>query len=235
MADLASPSRRSVVRGAAWSMPVIAVAANAPAFAASPCQNKTQLLPVTWASTATLTSRSGTAANGTTVNVTAAYTRSGLTPGSLGTGNLGVQQSGASFSIVNNTPALLAGDASANFQTVTLTFSVPVFGLTFSIDDIDRGTGYWDWVSLNTTPAELPTPTYSAGTTITGAGTDSNGWRTTVTSGGDNLATQTVTATYANGLIGVSQLRLKFWSPVNTATSTSHVLRLRQMSFRTCA
>ncbi len=31
------PSRRSVVRGAAWSVPVISVAATAPAFAASPC------------------------------------------------------------------------------------------------------------------------------------------------------------------------------------------------------
>lgn len=235
MTDLASPSRRSVVRGAAWSVPVIAVAANAPAFAASPCQNKTALLPVTWGSTSTVTSRSGSATNGTTVSVTAAYTQSGLTPGSLGSGNLGVQQSGASFSIVNNTPALLTGDASTNFQTVTFNFSVPVFELTFSIDDIDRGTGYWDYVSLNTTPAELPTPTYSTGTTITGAGTDSNAWRTSAATGGDNLATQAVTATYANGLIGISQLRLKFWSPVNAATSTSHVLRLRQMSFRTCA
>lgn len=235
MTDLASPSRRSVVRGAAWSVPVIAVAANAPAFAASPCQNKTALLPVTWASTSTQTSRSGTATNGTTVNVSAAYTPSGLTPGSLGAGNLGVQQTGASFSIVNNTPTGLS-DPSSNFQTVTFNFSVPVFGLTFSIDDIDRGSGYWDYVSLNTTPAELPTPTYSTGTTITGAGTDSNAWRTTATSGGDNLATQTVTATYANGLIGITQLRLKFWTTVNPAlTPTAHVLRLRQMSFRTCA
>lgn len=235
MPDLASPSRRSVVRGAAWSVPVIAVAAQAPAFAASPCQNKTALLPVTWASASTLTSRSGAATDGTTVNVTAAYTPSGLAPGSLGSGNLSQQQSGASFAIVNNTPAGLA-DASSNFQTVTFNFSVPVFELTFSIDDIDRGSGYWDWVSLNTTPAEQPTPAYSAGTTITGAGTDSNGWRTASTGGGDNLATQAVTARYANGLVGISQLRLKFWSTVSPAlSSTTHLLRLRQMSFRTCA
>ena len=37
MAEHVSPSRRSVVRGAAWSVPVVAVAATAPAFAASPC------------------------------------------------------------------------------------------------------------------------------------------------------------------------------------------------------
>ena len=33
------PTRRSVVRGAAWSMPVVAVAATAPAYAASTCAN----------------------------------------------------------------------------------------------------------------------------------------------------------------------------------------------------
>src|SRR6478672_464529 len=37
MGDMVNPSRRTVVRGAAWSVPVVAVAATAPAFAASPC------------------------------------------------------------------------------------------------------------------------------------------------------------------------------------------------------
>lgn len=238
MPDLASPSRRTVVRGAAWSVPVVAVATAAPAFAASPCTAKTALLPVTWSATSTTTSQTGTTTTGATVSVAAAYTRAGLSPGSLGSGNLGAQTASStrdSFAIVNNTPALLTGDPSTNFQTVTFTFSEPVFGLTFSIDDIDRGTGYWDWVSLASSPGEIPGATFSAGTTIIGGGTDANGWRTSATSGGDNLATQTVTATYANGLVGITQLRLKFWSTVNNATSTAHLLRLRQMSFRTCA
>ncbi|GAA5108220.1 hypothetical protein GCM10023339_07020 [Alloalcanivorax gelatiniphagus] len=239
MAELASPTRRSLVRGAAWSVPVIAVATAAPAFAASPCANKTALQPVTWATTTTGTSQTGTTTSGTTVNATAAYTRSGLTPGSIGSGNLTAQTATTardSFSIVNNSPIALTSDAAAaNFQTVTFNFTVPVFGLTFSIDDIDRGSGYWDWVSLNATPAETPVPAYGTGTTITGAGTDTSGWRTTATGGGDNLASQSVTATYADGLFGITQVRLRFWSPVAAATSTAHVLRLRQMSFRTCA
>lgn len=238
MSDHASPTRRTLVRGAAWSMPVIAIASTAPAYAASPCASKTAVLPVTWAATATTTSQTGTTSNGTTVNVTAAYTPSGLTPGSLGASNMTAQSASAtrdSFAIVNNTPALLTGDPSTNFQTVTFSFTRPVFGLTFSIDDIDRGTGYWDWVSVSATPAESPTATYGTGTTITGAGTDANGWRTTATTGGDNLASQTVTVGYANGLFGITQMRLRFWSTVNTATSTTHLLRLRQMSFRTCA
>jgi hypothetical protein len=232
---MANPSRRTVVRGAAWSVPVIAVAANAPAFAASPCVNKSALLPVTWSATSTTTSQTGTTTNGTTVNVGAAYTQSGLTPGSIGSGNLSAQTVGAtrdSFGIVNNSPALLSGDPSANFQTVTFTFTQPVFGLTFSIDDIDRGTGYWDYVSLAATPTEAPSA--ALGSAITGGGTDANGWRTTSSSGGDNLASQTVTVTYANGLVGITQVRLRFWSTVNTATSATHLLRLRQMSFRTC-
>lgn len=235
--EVTSHSRRTVVRGAAWSVPVIAVATAAPAFAASPCATKTALMPVTWAASTGTTRQTGTAANGTTVNVTAAYTASGLTPGSLGTGNMSPQSAARasdSFAIVNNTPAAL-GDPSTNFQTVTFAFTQPVFGLTFSIDDIDRGSGYWDHVSIASTPAETPGATFGSGSTITGAGVDGNAWRTTSTGGGDNLASQSVTVTYADGLVGISQLRLKFWSTVNGLTSTTHLLRLRQMSFRTCA
>lgn len=36
MADVGRPSRRTVVRGAAWTVPVVSIAATAPAFAASP-------------------------------------------------------------------------------------------------------------------------------------------------------------------------------------------------------
>lgn len=36
MADVVRPSRRTVVRGAAWTVPAVAVATTAPAFAASP-------------------------------------------------------------------------------------------------------------------------------------------------------------------------------------------------------
>ena len=35
------PSRRTVTRAAAWTVPVIAVAATAPAYAASPCDPET--------------------------------------------------------------------------------------------------------------------------------------------------------------------------------------------------
>ncbi|MCF6376299.1 hypothetical protein L2K70_01635 [Nocardioides KLBMP 9356] len=231
-------TRRTVVRGAAWTVPAVAAAVSAPAYAASPCPNKTALLPVTWSGTSTPTSQVGTATNGATVTVSAAYTQAGLAPGSLGSGNLSAQTATSvrdSFAIVNNSPATLVSDPATNFQTVTFTFVQPVYGLTFSIDDIDRGTGYWDYVSLTATPTETPSGSYGSPTSITGAGTDANPWRTTSTSGGDNLPSQSVTVTYANGAVGITQVRLKFWSTVQTSTSATHLLRLRQMSFRTCA
>jgi hypothetical protein len=140
-----------------------------------------------------------------------------------------------SFAVVNNSPTALALDASANYQTVTFRFTRPVFGLTFTIDDIDRGTGYWDAVGLVASPAETPTPTYGGTTTITGGGTIQNPWQTTAATGGDNLASQSVKVAYANGLVGISSLTLRFWSTVLPATSAVHLLRVGQMSFRTCA
>jgi len=231
-------TRRTVVRGAAWTLPVVAAATTAPAYAASACANRTALLPVTWSATSTTTSQTGTTTTGATVTVSAAYTQAGAAPGSLGTNNLSAQTAASardSFAIVNNSPATLLGDPATNFQTVTFTFLQPVYGLTFSIDDIDRGTGYWDYVSVTATPTQTPSAGYGNPTTITGAGTDGNAWRTTATTGGDNLASQSVAVTYANGAVAITQVRLKFWSTTQTATSAVHLLRLRQMSFRTCA
>jgi hypothetical protein len=45
-----APSRRAVMRTAAWSVPVISVAATAPAFAASPQSTVTWGTPVKWGS-----------------------------------------------------------------------------------------------------------------------------------------------------------------------------------------
>ena len=43
-------TRRTLVRGAAWSVPVVAVAATAPAFAASPCSDRYSYL-LNWGAT----------------------------------------------------------------------------------------------------------------------------------------------------------------------------------------
>ncbi len=136
------------------------------------------------------------------------------------------------ISLVNNSPTMMAGDGNANYQTANLVFTRPVYGLTFLIDDIDRATGsYWDQVALSATPVE--TPASSLGTAITGAGTVASPWRTTGGQG-DNAAGQTVQVTYADGFVGMTSLAIRFWSPTLPMGSAAHVVRIRQMQFRTC-
>lgn len=235
MSDVSTPSRRSVVRGAAWSVPVVAVAATAPAYAASPCMNKTALQPVTWSSSPTRTNQAGTTSSGTTVNVTGTYTGTLLGAGSLAAQNMSpgsVAATRDSFHLVNNSPTSLSLNPSGNYQTVTLSFTREVYGLTFTIDDIDRASGsYHDHVFLAGAPE---TPSVTLGSAVTGAGTQANPWRTT---GGnaDNSPTQSVVVTYPNGMVPMTSLTLRFYSTLAPLVPAQHVIRIRQMSLRTCA
>lgn len=232
----ADPVRRALVRGAAWSVPVVAMATAAPVFAASLC-TKTALLPVTWSPTYKTTTQTGSTTAGVNVNVSASYTSTVLGPGSINASNMAtsnVATTRDAFTLVSNGPSVSL-DPNANYQTVSFVFTRPVFELTFFIDDIDRGTGYWDYVGLAATPIE--TPGAVLGAQVTGGGTiDANAWRTTSTGGGDNAAGQTVKVTYGNGAIGMTSLTLRFWSPIaGGLSSRTHLVRIRQMQFRTCA
>ncbi len=234
MAEHVSPSRRSVVRGAAWSVPVVAVAATAPAFAASPCTNRTALLPVSWSSSYSTTRQTGSIAGTPIVNVSAGYSSTLLGPGSLNSQNLtpaSVAATRDSISLVNNSPTTLSLSPESNFQTVTFSFTQDVYGLTFSIDDIDRASNYYDHVFLAGAPEA---PAVAQGSAVTGAGTADSPWRTTASSG-DNATNQTVSVTYPNGLVPISSLTLRFYSTLGPLASAQHVVRIRQMRLRTCA
>lgn len=227
--DQHRPSRRTVVRGVAWSAPVVSTVAAAPAFAASPCQ-RTALQPVTWTA-GTTTSLTGAASGGAGVSVSASYT-TGLGGGRIHTPNLSVQSVASTndaFLLANVAPTLLAD---ASFQTVTFTFARPVHELTFAVDDVDAENGCLDCVALAATPAE--TPASAPGSAITGAGTVANPWRTTG-GAGDNAPTQTVGVTYADGLAGVTSLQVRYWSSTVIGLGTGRQqVRVRQMRFRTC-
>lgn len=234
MAQYANPSRRSVVRGAAWSVPVVAVAATAPAFAASPCTNRTALLPVSWSSLYSTTRQTGSIGGTPVVNVSAGYTATRVGGGALHSSNLAptrVAETQDSFSLVNTSPTSWSLNPEGNFQTVTFSFTQDVYGLTFSIDDIDRASGYHDHVFLAGAPE---TPEVTLGSAVTGGGTSTNAWRTTGASG-DNATNQTVTVTYPNGLVPITSLTLRFYSTVGPLASAQHVVRIRQMQLRTCA
>ena len=136
--------RRSVVRTAAWSLPVIAVSAQAPAFAASCNQQYAGNLNL--ATMYTRNSRtSGTAvvplANGAG-SVTIGFASSTTTLYGAQTGNFtidpavgGTNQAGILFSYSNDN---VDGSSAQNYK-VTLTFSRAVTDLTFLITDIDVG------------------------------------------------------------------------------------------------
>ena len=139
-------SRRTVVRGAAWSVPVIAVVATAPAYAASACPATT----LVWS-----TLGNGNVFTSTTVGaVTVTLTVSGVTNANnnrtISTNQTGGQSSNLRF---------YSGSANGSSQTVTFSFTrtstgapVNVTNLSFSFLDIDSGgAGNWDdRVSVNT-------------------------------------------------------------------------------------
>ena len=235
MTQLSGTTRRTVVRGAAWSVPVVAVAATVPAFAASPCANKTALQAVTWSSSPSTTAQTGFIGGVPIVDVTADYTSTLLGPGSLAAQNLQPSSVGAtrdSLNLVNNTPTAASLNPSANYPTVTFRFTRDVYGLTFAIDDIDRVSGsYYDQVFLSGAPE---TPSVTLGSAVVGSGTSADPWRTSAASG-DYSATQTVTLTYPNGAVPLTTLTLRFYSSVAPLTgSAQHVVRIRGMQLRTC-
>lgn len=143
MSDLASPSRRTVVRGAAWSVPVIAVATAAPAFAASPCPTVT----LSWASLGNGTQFSSTTVGGVTVTLTLSGASGAANNRTVSTTQTGAQSSNLRFYSTN---VVLSS------QTATLSFTrngqaVQVANLAFSLLDIDSGSNSWyDQVVVNT-------------------------------------------------------------------------------------
>jgi hypothetical protein len=174
-----STTRRTLMRGAAWSVPVVAVAAQAPAFAASPCDQQGYRLdwgvtPYVAPANLTVSPNAGVAtvaasAEGTPITVTLTSTLSGLGVTRY-TGNLTVLTT-------TNIGALGAGEqgvavrtngtslTSLSSQTITVTFSRPVSNLSFTIVDIDRDANFNDRVIMS----PLPT-SYTRAATVDGSG-----------------------------------------------------------------
>ncbi len=235
MSEQASPSRRTVVRGAAWSVPVIAVAAAAPAFAASPCDS-TYSYRLDWGVTPYNPPGSLTASPNSGVATVPPPT--GGTPGALGipvtftstlqgtttrydqnlhvlatTGIGGLQPSQQGVAIRSATSGGLA-----NTQTITITFGRAVSNLSFSVVDLDRAGTFDDRVSLN----PLPT-SYSRALTVGGVGAyaadpflnnNAGAFRYTGLSGtglDDTSPNGVVTVTYAGGA-SFTSFQLIYWS-----------------------
>jgi hypothetical protein len=164
------PTRRTVTRAAAWSVPVIAVASAAPAFAASPCDPRTGQRLDWDGSSVAYTRTSNTVAKAVldpdgpgpvpalTLDVTAGYAgnmKSGYeNPGtntphpnfrvSSPVGGLGVSGLSLWQATTSDTP-----QGRSDRGTYTFTLSRPVSNLQFTITDIDSQSGdFWDVVQL---------------------------------------------------------------------------------------
>jgi hypothetical protein len=152
MADPVRSSRRTVVRGAAWSVPVVAVAATAPAFAASPnvavlqtgcstftdalgnCGLLTRQARLTWQVATTLTIPAGTA-----IQVTASrplYCRNNRVTGTLRAGGYvgersasGSTTTSASYPVLKTIPpgtyTFEDGFAVAEGAATVITLAIP--------------------------------------------------------------------------------------------------------------
>lgn len=159
-----SVSRRSITRGAAWSLPAIAVGAVVPAFgAASPTCANPQIHTITWG-----TKPSGTLITDTTYTPTGSATTlstsaSGSTGGNL---NLRVRTAATSGISLSSVDISLPSLPNAG-QTVTFSFSQPVSNLTFTLGDIDRANIGRENVGLS--PSNFVVS--DRGSVVTGAGT----------------------------------------------------------------
>jgi hypothetical protein len=137
--------RRTVTRGAAWSIPVVSLAVAAPSMAASGCKITTGSL--SWDVFANGSKQTGVPLTTTLAGVTVTITVSGDTTAANNGTVTNVVTGGLSkvlrFYDLNN--------KANTAQTVTLTFSKPVQNLQFSLLDVDSQTGaYEDLVVINT-------------------------------------------------------------------------------------
>ena len=221
--DKTRASRRTVVRGAAWTVPVIAVATTAPAFAASPCEKTT----IVWSSLGT----SGSVFNSTTSGgVLVTLTVSGAT-NAANNRTISNVQTGAQ----NSNLRFYSTAADNSSQTATFTFtkngqSVNVINLSFSFLDIDSGGAAWDdRITVNTGGfgSVIQNPTYVTGSGGTGnAAFRANGNNTSASTPGNTT----------NGNVAVSwtgQLSSMSFTYAQDGTATgSPFIGISNMSFQ---
>lgn len=209
-------SRRTVTRAAAWTVPVISVVAQAPAFAAS-CATLVGVGLPSWNGTISSNGRtwSQTYAPPTgqtvTLTISASYS-SDMAPGSEtpggpalfdvvapvgGTGKPGL----GLIQTVTTTSTKPAPGRNAR-GTYSFSFSRPVTNLAFTLTDVDRTPGdFADRVELSGGWTET-----SRGAGVTGSGTQADPW--------------VGAAAYDDGSSAAGNLQLSFAGPVSSFTLT---------------
>lgn len=161
-------SRRTLVKGAAWAVPVIAFAAPVPAFAASRCVPSTSLDSLAEGTSPTQIAFFPAANPPVTAGL--AYSKSSNPVDTGATGQVATTSTMPPWNYLelemernNNDRPLTAGD----WVQLTITMSEPVTGLSFIIHDIDSTSSGWrDYINVRTPgySVNLGNPTNLQGT-----------------------------------------------------------------------
>ena len=231
--------RRAVARGAAWSVPVLAAAAAAPAYAASACPGGTAR-SVTWennsATSGGNTTQAGTL-TGNTVTVSSSYAGSAGSRATRNMASYSINTTRDSFELSNNIPPSGTANIEGNYQTATFQFTSRVSSLTFAIDDIDQTTGstaFSDRVAI--IPELGATASGVKGSWLVGDGTlgsettTAGPWRTTGGATGYD-SRQTVTVTISGGF---TSFALRYWTTVGAPSNAQMWIRIRNMQVQSC-
>lgn len=228
MTDLITPTRRTVVRSAAWTVPAVAASTAAPAFAASPC-GTSYAWRVDWGAAGTSYTRGATVAGvqtgtatvtGSTGTAPMIVTFSSAMTGTMqrDADNLRLSTDLTQTATVANVgatggPGLNISHAaaipsgSANAQELSISFSRAVSGLAFTITDIDISNGDWsDRVELTGTRT-------GTATGVTGSGTSADPWRATnAGNAGNGSNTRNLDVVYSGSIAANTPIVLRFWN-----------------------
>jgi hypothetical protein len=221
-------ARRSLVKGAAWTLPVLAVAAPAPAYAVSPCTTLTSGSLV-WSNASEYNRTSANrgdgmvplGSSGSTVGVAIESTFTGYTALTTAPANLSVLATvgntgaaGLSFTQVASS-GLVTGNP-LNNQTVKFTFTQAVYHLSFLLTDFDYlANQYQDGMAIS---GPAFTATVPSGSTVVGSGTMLSPFRSSGTAAYDNSASgaRNVKITFAGP---VSTFSLVYWNLLTVPTA----------------
>ena len=212
--------RRTVVRTAAWTVPVIAASAQAPAFAAS-CNSYSGVLnpadptQYTRASkfnatgTIPLQSPGGTV----TVDFTATRTQYVLDPLNLTTKAAPTSNQNVASIELRNQFETVDTNTAANNQTLTLTFSRTV-NLSFTLCDLDNSANHRDAVAIEGAAFTYSMVMPNGNTTqVQGVGTVANPFRVVGTVNYDNDIQQQ--GNVAVSMAAVTSFSIRYWNTIN--------------------
>lgn len=233
MTDLITPTRRNVVRTAAWTVPLVAASSVAPAFAASACATSSTWR-VDWGGSSTSYSR-GAVANGVQTGTATVTGPVGTAPlvvtfRSTLTGtmqrdadNLLLSTDLTQTTAVSNVgatggPGLNISHAaplptgSANAQEVAISFNRDVTGLAFTITDIDISPNNWS------DRVELTGARTYVGANILGSGTPNDPWLANANgNAGNGSGSRNLAVTYSGTIAAGAAIVLRFWNAGGTS------------------